>query len=314
MAFGRKKDPIVELERERNELVARRDVLEQKFDRAHAALAAATNERRTSLLDADLSDEEACRRRDQLCRDAKDRVEALGDAISQIGSKIADMEAKVAELRAEAEKQEHARAVRHIADRLETETAALADDGAKIVPLAQELATMMPGVADHFVPGVGELVTALPATLRQFVGEARAYIAQLESGNVQLHRPASPAPQPEPTVQVERLRVYCLSSPIKWRERDQVICSGRYSFCDPPRDVAELALTRGLVALPDAEITLRTIEGFGANHAVVSPEMCLDLTALDQPATEPPTSALPPGFVETVGQPRQVLIDAGRVG
>ena len=27
MAFGRKKDPIVELERERNELVARRDVL-----------------------------------------------------------------------------------------------------------------------------------------------------------------------------------------------------------------------------------------------------------------------------------------------
>jgi phage shock protein A len=134
----RKSDnPVDTIERERNDLVARREVLEQNFDRAHAVLAEATNERRTSLLDADLSDEEACRRRDQLCRDARDRVEALGDAISQIGSKISDAEAKLAGLRAEAEQQEHARAVRHIADRLETETAAFADGDAKIIPLVK---------------------------------------------------------------------------------------------------------------------------------------------------------------------------------
>src|ERR1700737_5002815 len=85
---GKTKDPIDVIERELSDLVARRDVVEQKFDQAHAALAAAIDVRRTSLLDADLSDEEACRRRDQLCRDTRDQVEAFADALQQLELKI----------------------------------------------------------------------------------------------------------------------------------------------------------------------------------------------------------------------------------
>ena len=114
MAFGRKKDPIVELERERNELVARRDVLEQKFDRAHAALAAATNEQRTSLLDADLDDATAATRRDAVVRDARDRVEATGDALQEIERKIADATTRLAELRTAAEQSENAREIARV--------------------------------------------------------------------------------------------------------------------------------------------------------------------------------------------------------
>jgi predicted nucleic acid-binding Zn-ribbon protein len=86
-------------------------VVEQKFDRAHAALAAATNERRQALLDSDLDDATAAARRDGVVRDARDRVEAIGDALQEIERKIADATTKLAELRDRAERAELARAI-----------------------------------------------------------------------------------------------------------------------------------------------------------------------------------------------------------
>jgi hypothetical protein len=84
--LGRKKDPVSELERELVAVQGRGELLRRKLIEASAALEAATDVRRVPLLDADLSDEEACRRRDQLCRDALDRVESLTDALQQIRS------------------------------------------------------------------------------------------------------------------------------------------------------------------------------------------------------------------------------------
>jgi hypothetical protein len=80
--LGRTKNPVEKTERELSDLTARRELLAQRLATAKTALDAATDVRRTSLLDADLSDEEACRRRDQLCRDAKDQCEALTDALA----------------------------------------------------------------------------------------------------------------------------------------------------------------------------------------------------------------------------------------
>jgi hypothetical protein len=84
--LGRKKDPVSELERELVAVQGRGELLRRKLIEASAALEAATDVRRVPLVDADLSDEEACRRRDQLCRDALDRVESLTDALQQIRS------------------------------------------------------------------------------------------------------------------------------------------------------------------------------------------------------------------------------------
>jgi predicted nucleic acid-binding Zn-ribbon protein len=113
MALLRRKseNPVAALERDLSDLLARRDVVEQKFDQAHAALAAATNERRQALLDSDLDDATAAARRDGVVRDARDRVEAIGDALQEIERKIADATTKLAELRDRAERAELARAI-----------------------------------------------------------------------------------------------------------------------------------------------------------------------------------------------------------
>jgi hypothetical protein len=97
MALLRRKseNPVAALERDLSDLLARRDVVEQKFDQAHAALAAATNERRQALLDSDLDDATAAARRDGVVRDARDAIEAIGDALSEIGTKIVNAQSRL---------------------------------------------------------------------------------------------------------------------------------------------------------------------------------------------------------------------------
>jgi hypothetical protein len=158
---------------------------------------------------------------------------------------------------------------------------------------------MVPGGADDFVPRVGELFTALPAGLRQFAVEARAHAAQLESGQAQLHRPATPAPEPEPVVQIERERVYALA-PIRWRESDQVRCCPRFGYADLPVDLIERAIDANLVDRLDSPRTRKMIEGFGICNGPADPSQSVDLdTLLDQPAVEEQPST---SFVEKVGR------------
>jgi hypothetical protein len=87
------KDPITEAEHEVAALQSRGELLRQKLIGASTALETATDVRRASLLNADLSNEEACQRRDQLCRDARDCVAAIEDAMQAIEIKIADASA-----------------------------------------------------------------------------------------------------------------------------------------------------------------------------------------------------------------------------
>jgi hypothetical protein len=308
MAFGRKKDPIVELERERNDLVARRDVLEQKFDRAHAALAAATNERRTSLLDADLSDEEACRRRDQLCRDAKDRVEALGDATSQIGSKIADMEAKVVELRAEAEKSEHTREIRAAIAPLADARNEAAAGLRKTLDTARALAAKVP-VNPDFIPQLNSIAETFLAATGELFETAERHAAGVMNGASLPVRPSPPPPSEPPVPEIDRLRIYTLAN-LKWCERGQVMTAPRYAWATPPRAVSETAIARNLADLPGRERTERLIAGFGVHNGPVPGDMCIDLDC-DPPAEEQPR-ALPPSFEERIGPVRPMQISVNR--
>jgi hypothetical protein len=66
--------------------------------------------------------------------------------------------------------------------------------------------------------------------------------------------------------------------------------------------------------LHNASLTLRgrLLGHFGIINGPAAADQCIDLDG--QPAEEQaPRPALPPGFTETIGEPRQLLIDAGRV-
>lgn len=111
-------NPIVIAERELSELVSRRIALEGKLTEASAAVEAATNARRQSLLDADLSDEDASRRRGSAVHSARDQVEALADALRELGVRIDNAQIRLGEAREAVERRELAAAVRSEADAL----------------------------------------------------------------------------------------------------------------------------------------------------------------------------------------------------
>jgi hypothetical protein len=310
MALLRRKSetPVATLERELSDLTSRRDVLDQKLAAAAGELAQAFDQRRQALLD--LSDEVAAARRDAACRAAQDKHSSLVDALSAIGGKIADVQTLLIAARDRVEREELARVIQSDADALAAAAATFADAGAKIVPLMEGLAARLPGVALDFVPRVGMLVGELPIALNELISSARAFVAQMESGSAPLHRPAPPAPMPEPVPEIERLRIYTLAN-LKWCERGQVMTAPRYAWATPPRAVSETAIARNLADLPGHERTERLIAGFGVHNGPVPGDMCVDLDHIDAPAEQQPR-ALPPGFQERIGPVRQMQISVNR--
>ena len=134
--LGRKtKDPVGELERELATLHGRGELLRQKLIEAQSALESATDARRISLLDADLSDEESCRRRDQLVRDARDRVESLTDAAHEIATKVANAQLELVAARDRVEREQIAAAIRADADALAGAAVAFSNAGGSVLPL-----------------------------------------------------------------------------------------------------------------------------------------------------------------------------------
>jgi hypothetical protein len=192
---------------------------------------------------------------------------------------------------------------------------ALATAGDEAIAAMDKVVGRVPNLAPDFAPQARALIKQLPEILDRLTGEAYEYAVQVING-APLHRPA-PAPAPEPPApQIERQRIY-FRTPAKWMEGAQTMMAARYSFADPPKSVAELALARGLASLPDAEITKRVIESFGVANGPADAAQCIDLDAIDAPAAEQPAEGLPrtpPMFEERIGEPRQMLVDANRVG
>jgi hypothetical protein len=309
--LGRKtKDPIDMLERELGDLVGRREMLAQRLATAKTALEAATDVRRTSLLDADLSDEEACLRRDQLCRAARDQVESLSDAVSEINGRVAAAEAKLAEQRDRVEREEVARSVTADADAL------VAARDAFVLTAQQLLAAMQPVVAKvpinaEFAPQLAGIIGTISPAIDELLGDARRHAAGVMNGNVPGVRPAPQPPEPERAVPVERERIYTLAN-IAWCEGSQVMTAPKYSWASPPKHIAERACRRNLADRPEAERIERLLAGFGAIHGPVPADMCINLDTIDQPAAEPAERTLPPGFQERVGPARVMEIAVNR--
>jgi hypothetical protein len=305
MAFGLKKKSS---DRELSDLVARRELLQQKLATARTAHEAATDVRRTSwLLGADLSDEEACRRRDQLCRDAKDAVESLSDALSEINSRISDAETRLASARDHAERAELARAVTADADALAGARAIFVEAGAKLISAAQAVAARVP-INPQFASELASVVQTIPAAaVNELLDAARSHSAQVVAGSAPIRRNPVPQPVPEPPAPpVERSQIYALQN-LKWREGSSQVCTARYTFADLPSHLATLAVERGLAGWAKSEHVQRVIESFGVSNAVTHEDLCTDLDHIDQSRQEPE-----PVFVETVGATRQMEIQVSR--
>jgi hypothetical protein len=315
MAFGRKtKTPIAEAEAELAALVTRRNLLERKLTDAAGALAIATDDRRQALMDSDLDDATAAVRRDAAVRTAMDQHDSFRDALSALGTKIAAADARLIAVRDDAARERIARAI-------EGDVAALAEArevfvvaAARMLSAMQRVASKTPVMPD-FAPRLTAIVSGIPAAIDELLGVARQHVAGVMSGS---SLPARPAPQPAPpppAPKAERQTIYCLS-PLRWVEDGRTVLAPQYAWASPPARLATLALERGLAGLPGSEHVKRVIQAHGvaSGPGPGEPERAIDLDAIDAPAAEPATSALPPGIVEErIGTPRTITIDAGRV-
>ena len=161
--LGRRKPetPITAIEREVSDLTSRRDLLTTKLAEANNALTLAVDSCRQSLLDADLSDQEASYRRDVMVRDARDRVEALADALQGIGGKIADAEQRLGEAREIAERREIAALARVEADELERAREGFIAATAPVITAMQHVTARLPNAAPDILPRVSAFVLRL---------------------------------------------------------------------------------------------------------------------------------------------------------
>lgn len=312
MGLLRKKndDPVAVLERELADVTTRRDMLQRKLVEADAALLQARDDRRTVLLESSLDDESAVLKRDENVRNAVDRHAAIIDALEALATKIMDGEQKLASARELVERREIAALARTAADELERAREGFIAASSPLISAMQHVVKGVPGVAHDLLPRTSLLVVSeLPAAIAELVASARAHAAQMESGHAPLRRPVSPPPPELPAPPVERARIYCLSG-VRWKEREQVICAGKYSYANPPKDIAALAVGRNLAAWPDSDRARETIQAFGLINAATMPDLCIDLDALDQPT--PPERTLPPGMIEKIGEPRTMEISVRR--
>jgi hypothetical protein len=314
MAFLKRKsrDPVAEAEAELAALQSRRDALDAKLADAAGALATATDDRRQALLDSDLTDEAAANRRDAAVRAAEDRHASIRDALSAIGAKIADVQTLLIAARDRTERAAVALEARAEADALADVRAAYVEISTRLVGAMQRVVSRVPTAPD-FLPRVSAIVVSeIPTAIDELIGQARSFAASAESGSSPVHRPAPPPaePAPEPAPSIERERVYCLA-PVRWRESDQIMCSPRFGFASLPVSLLQRALDANLVDRIDTPRTKKMIEGFGVINGPADPSQCIDLDRIDAlPAEGQPRTS----FVEKVGQPRQILVDANPVG
>ena len=95
MALFKKPTQLEILESERQALLVRRDVVDQRLRRGRLALTASHTERRSLLLAVDVSDTDVLAGADENCRRSGDHLVGLEDASVAIAEKIVEAQRRV---------------------------------------------------------------------------------------------------------------------------------------------------------------------------------------------------------------------------
>jgi hypothetical protein len=307
-------NPITNLERELTGLQSRRAVLDQRLGGAASELAQAFDQRRQVVLESDLSDQNASTQRDKACRTAHDKHESLLDALGIINGKIADVETLLIAARDRAARTENAKAIEADIAALVAARSVFEDAAQKLLVELQPLTTKVP-VNPDWAPGLARIIGEVPLAIDEFLSTARSHVAGIINGTSHPVRPPSP-PTPEPPPQhVERQRIFALNH-LRWKEGEQTILAAKFSWASPPKHLAERACAHDVADWPGSERVARMIVGFGISNAVTSPDLCIDLDAIDAAAAAEPQIEQPPRgvpeFQERIGKTRTGAIAVSR--
>ena len=188
-------NPVSDLEVRRADLTARRAALEGRLQEAAGLLAQATDQRRQSLLDSDLSDEQASGRRSTAVRIASDRHDEIRDALRELGIHIAEVEAELIAARSAGEQKEAADIVERKRAAFASASAKLASAVSELRPALDELIATM-NVNPDFAPCANLLLSELLHGFEQLDSDAHQHIVMLHAGTAHPRRSAPVQPVP----------------------------------------------------------------------------------------------------------------------
>jgi hypothetical protein len=231
-----------------------------------------------------------------------------------VNGRIADLETALIGARDRAARTENAKAIEADIIAVIAARDGFIDAAKKLLVELQPLTTKVP-VNPDWAPRLAMIIGEIPIAIDEFLTTARSHAAGIVNGTATAVRPP-PLPTPEPLPpQITRERVFCLNH-LRWKEGEQTILAAKFSWASPPKHLAERACAHDVADLPGSERVARMIAGFGISNAVTSPDLCLDLDAIDATTTNaipPRGEPQPEGIVETIGKARTGSVSVSRM-
>jgi hypothetical protein len=280
------------LETELAALQTRRDLLAKQLTTVEEKIAEATARRAAHLLEGDI---EVPNEEPVIVERLRDERAATLDALNTIGHRIVEAESKLVAERDLAMRSTAAKELTAAADALGRVADEVAAAIAKVAPALDDVLGRLPLPHVILKTNVESFAASVVEALRAEVGEARAYIVRLTSGDAALvtPRPDDVKTAATPPI-VERREVFLLGR-SRWQENGETITSGPHCTASPPVEIAKLAIQHGhaIEAGSDLAITLQMRQP--PSYANYAPADCLDI-GQPKPLTKPPgspTAALP---------------------
>jgi hypothetical protein len=276
------KNGVSDVEREIDQLRARRKMLAAQQETATAALARAREDRRTRLLEQDLDSIDRDKLKNIVPRLA-DELDAVNDALVTVDGKLADAETRLAQERDKGARKREADQRSEEVGRARMELSEYLSANARMVGALRPLASIVPA-ALAALENLERLGRELAVGVELALAESEAYVTQMQSGSVEIRAEAPPVTPPAPAPKVERKQVF-LRHPGKWVEAGEIITAGRHVTCSPPIAIALAAIEHGHGVDPESR-TAQELRGLqDPDFAFQPPASCLDIS---QPITPKP--------------------------
>jgi hypothetical protein len=280
MALFKPKNPATGIERELENLRYRKSQLHSLLVAAETRLGEVLDERRRSLLEADLDKVGGERERVRALIDRhRDERDSAIDAIATIDQKLADCETRLAQERDKGARKREADKRSEEVDKARMELSEYRSANARMIDALRPLAGIVPA-ALAALENLQRLGHELAIGVELALAESESYVTMMRDGGAPIRTELAPPPAPPQPPKVERLTVVCLA-PSKWREASgEIRSAGRLCEADPPRAIADRALQLHNAILPNSAEHLRLRETEPVDHA---PQLERDCFWLDQP-------------------------------